>query len=79
MQTTTTNINKKHFPFELSVLLIGHNDDEPRSVEHLHEYTHEAIQCNFTCTKINESDDDNNFSHSGRSCFFSYIIKFALQ
>jgi hypothetical protein len=74
MQTsTTTNIKKKHFSFELSVLLIGHNDDEPRSVEHLHEYTHKASERISSCTETNESDNDNNFVQSSISCFFTCL------
>ncbi len=59
MQTSTTrNIKKEHFPFELDVLLIGHNHDEAKSVEHFHKYTHEAI------------DDDTDRIFSGRIGFF---------
>ena len=52
MQTsTTTNIKKEHISLELSVLLIGHNHDEARSVEDFHEYTHEASERISSCNK----------------------------
>ena len=67
MQTsTTTNIKKEHISLELSVLLIGHNHDEARSVEDFHEYTHEASERISSC---NENDEDRDFIPSGRSCF----------
>jgi hypothetical protein len=81
MQTSsTTNIKKKHFPLGLNVLFIGHNHDEARSVEHFHEYIHEASERISRCNKNNESDDDNHLLLSGRNCFFFCMgCKYALQ
>lgn len=73
---TTTNLQKEHFPLELSVLLIGHNHDEARSVEHFHKYTHKASERISSCNKNNQNDDDNDLMLSSRICFFlfpSYI------
>jgi hypothetical protein len=71
MQTSpTTNIKKEHISFELSVLLIGHNHDEARSVEHFHEYNHEASERISSCNQNNESQADSDYILSGRSRFF---------
>jgi hypothetical protein len=70
MQTSpTTNIKKEHISFELSVLLIGHNHDEARSVEHFHEYNHEASERIASCNQNNESEADSDYILSGRSRF----------
>lgn len=53
MQTsTTTNIRKEHISFELSVLLMGHNHDEARSVEHFYEASECISSCNKNIMKV---------------------------
>ena len=75
-ESSTTTIKKEYFPFELSVLAIGHNHNEARSIEQFHEYNHEASERISSYTKKDNGDD---FILSGKSCFFSYVCKYALQ
>jgi hypothetical protein len=66
MQPSTTNVNQERIPFQLNAFLIGQNHHESRSVKQFHKYRHKAIETGFTID--HDSDDDEHFILSGRSC-----------
>jgi len=76
MQPSTTNTNHENIPYKLSVFLFGHEHDEPTSVTQFHKYTHEPNENRFNMD--GDSDDDNHFILSGRSCLFC-VCKCTLQ
>ncbi len=76
MQPSTTNTNHENVPYKLSVFLFGHEHNEPTSLTQFHKYTHEPNENRFNMD--GDSDDDNHFILSGRSCLFC-VCKCALQ